>query len=109
MPTRICLEPRCPNVAAYRGRCGDHARSNERTIQRSGYKLYRTKRWELTRRSYLFDHPLCECDDQTCHGIATDVHHRVDLNAGGDPWNAANLQALTHACHSKLTRGRQTN
>jgi 5-methylcytosine-specific restriction endonuclease McrA len=104
MPTRCCLEPTCPNPATWRGRCQIHNRSNERTIQRAGHSIYRTERWRRTREAYLFKHPLCECG---CGDIATDVHHLTDLDDGGDPWAFTNLQALTHACHSRITRQRQ--
>lgn len=101
------MEPCCPAVVAYRGRCQRHAREREQQTNRAGRKTYSRKRWKLTRSYYLFNHPLCECDDPTCFEIATDVHHRIDLADGGAPYDQANLQALAAACHSKLTRANQ--
>jgi hypothetical protein len=106
MPTRLCNgdQGRCPDEAVYRGKCRKHSRENERTINRAGRELYRTTRWKRTREAYLFEHPLCECG---CGALSTDVHHKTDLDAGGDPWSFTNLQALSHACHSRISRARQ--
>jgi 5-methylcytosine-specific restriction protein A len=91
----------------YRGRCAhhqpDHTRSGTRTTKR---QVYNSKRWRLTRDRYLFWNPIC--DTSGCNMIATDVHHRTDLDQGGDPWDLDNLQALCHQCHSIETRRRQT-
>jgi 5-methylcytosine-specific restriction enzyme A len=103
---RPCLEPACPNPATYRGRCHQHARTRDRNTNRAGYHLYRTKRWRITRDRYLAEHPICECEHD-CGQIATDVHHRTPLDAGGPPWDFSNLQALHHACHSRQTRREQ--
>lgn len=53
---------------------------------------------------YLRSHPLCECDDTQCNGIATVVDHRIPHN--GDRslmyrWD--NLQAMTKPCHDRKT------
>lgn len=103
MPTRLCLEPGCPSVATQRGRCPTH--SSERNVEtRSANRpIYNTKRWRMTRRSFLFSNPLCS----KCGVVATDVHHRIDLQQGGDPWRFDNLEALCHRCHSRITRRRQ--
>ena len=103
MPIRLCLAPRCPAQAHYRGYCAEHARVKEQQTHRAGKAIYGTKRWKMLRRSVLFEHPLCECG---CGEIATDVHHKVDLADGGDPWNRDGLQALNHACHSRITASR---
>jgi 5-methylcytosine-specific restriction protein A len=102
MPTRLCLNAGCPNPATYRGRCAEHARTTNRATHRNR-TIYNSKRWATTRSSVLFSHPLCPCG-----AIATDVHHIVDLEQGGDPWARANLQALCHPCHSRTTRQGQT-
>lgn len=101
MPTRLCAEPGCPNPAAYRGRCATCARVNERRTERAGRHVYGTRRWVMLRRSVLFERPLCACG-----AIATDVHHKHDIADGGDPWDPANLEALCHPCHSRITRRR---
>jgi 5-methylcytosine-specific restriction protein A len=102
MPTRLCLNAGCPNPATYRGRCPIHARHVNQAIHRNR-TIYNSKRWATTRSSVLFNHPLCPCG-----AIATDVHHIVDLEQGGDPWARNNLQALCHPCHSRITRQGQT-
>ena len=103
MPQKVCLEPGCPNPASYRGRCGEHATQRDRTIQRAGYHIYRTKRWRVVRDRQLFLHPLCDCGR-----IAQHVHHRIDLSDGGHPWAPSNLQSMCGSCHGKTTRRRQT-
>lgn len=106
MPSRVCLEPRCPNPAKYRGRCTSHARTREyQTHRNKGF--YNTKRWQRTREKQLHDHPLCQCDDPGCMGIATDVDHIVPLEQGGAPYAPSNLQSLTARCHGRKTRREQ--
>jgi 5-methylcytosine-specific restriction protein A len=107
MPIRLCYEPDCRNVATYRGRCAKHAARHDHAVARSGYRLYRTKRWRNTRAAQLRRHPLCQCPDPSCELIATDVDHLVAIADGGDPWNPANLQSLTRECHARKTRVEQ--
>jgi hypothetical protein len=102
---RICSERKCGNVVHYRGRCRDHARSRNRETRSENRGIYNSKRWQITRSRYLFDHPLCEHPD--CMDIATDVHHKVDIQQGGDPWAMDGLEALCHPHHSIETRARQ--
>jgi 5-methylcytosine-specific restriction protein A len=105
-PVRLCADPSCPDPSTYRGRCQRHARQREKQTSRAGHKIYRSRRWARTREKYLSQNPLCECDDPACREIATDVHHRVDIAAGGEPWSFKNLQALCHSHHSQITRQR---
>ena len=105
MPVKLCSSPRCPHPATYRGKCSHHSRVRERQTNRAGKAIYNTKRWQMTRKAYLAKQPLCETEG--CGEIATDVHHRVDLADGGDPWNLEGLEALCHSCHSSTTRQRQ--
>jgi 5-methylcytosine-specific restriction protein A len=100
---RLCAAPGCVEPAGTRGRCAKHNRDRNADISRAGTRTYHRKRWAATRNAYLAQHPLCECDDDACTRIATDVHHRTPLADGGDPWDFNNLQALTHECHSRLT------
>lgn len=103
MPISVCAKSGCPNPATYRGRCQRHARQREREINRTGYSLYRSQRWKYTRRAQLMRQPLCE----ECGRIATDIHHRVDLVDGGNPWAPENLASLCRKHHSQITRKRQ--
>lgn len=105
MPIRLCLAAGCPRPASYRGYCAEHARVRERRTNRVGKAIYNSTRWKHTRRRVLFLQPLCAVEG--CGEIATDVHHRVDLADGGDPWARSNLEALCHRCHSAKTRARQ--
>jgi 5-methylcytosine-specific restriction protein A len=101
-----CLEPLGPNAAVDggRGRCREHATRIDQAARqdRPGRAIYSTARWRNTRRRYLFRHPICETPG--CRRIATQVHHRIDLADGGDPWDPAGLEALCASCHSKETR-----
>lgn len=101
MPTRLCSESRCPEPASYRGRCPTHAKQRNTDTHRNR-SIYNSKRWAITRNRVLFEQPLCGCG-----AIATDVHHVIDLEDGGDPWSRSNLEALCHGCHSRLTRQHQ--
>ena len=66
--------------------------------------MYNTKRWAMTRRSKLNASPICErCGD----ALATEVHHKHSLDAGGAPWSPANLESLCKSCHSQRTRKEQ--
>jgi 5-methylcytosine-specific restriction endonuclease McrA len=103
VPLRICSARACPNPASYRGRCQSHAREYNRETRSANVKVYSSKRWQLTRRSKLFDTPLCE----RCGTIATDVHHKIDLSAGGDPWALEGLESLCASCHARHTRATQ--
>lgn len=105
MPIRLCLEPRCPQQAVYRGRCGAHATTRNRQTRSRNTHVYNSRRWKLLRRAYLFDHPLCETEG--CDLVATDVHHRHAIQDGGPAWEYGNLEALCHAHHSQITRREQ--
>jgi 5-methylcytosine-specific restriction protein A len=111
MPTRLCLEPRCPNPATARGRCDEHRKEQERNrscVCRADAKernrMYARKRWELTRRSKLFANPLCELEHPGCLGIANEVHHMVAMEDGGAAYDLKNLISACKPCHSRETR-----
>lgn len=113
MPNRplvSCSVPTCPNKAAYRGRCEEHAKryAKERpTSTQRGYDV----EWRKTRDEFLAYHPKCQARDEAAlrdHArfgdVATDVDHVKARRAGGtDDWG--NLQALCHRCHSRKTLG----
>lgn len=102
MPVRLCAEPSCPHPAKYRGRCTTHAQAANRATHRNR-SIYNSKRWQILRRWFLFDNPLCH----ECGRIATDVHHKHALAAGGAPYDPYNLETLCHQCHSRKTRQEQ--
>lgn len=100
MPSKVCLEPGCPELASYRGRCAGHARDRERRTHKHK-PVYNSKRWKLLRRRVLFEQPLCATEG--CDEIATDVDHIVAIEDGGDPWARDNLTGYCHPCHSRKT------
>jgi 5-methylcytosine-specific restriction enzyme A len=107
-PTRLCLEPRCPNPATARGRCDEHRKEQERNRSRSRRadarernRMYARKRWAMTRKAKLFANPLCELEHPGCFGIASEVHHRVAMEDGGEKYALENLVSACKPCHSR--------
>ena len=102
MPSSPCLEPGCPNVATYRGRCEDHYRERTADLRRrvSGFAIYATKRWRAVRRQVLRrDRYTC----QHCGRWGNEVDHIVPIQRGGPEWELSNLQTLCKRCHSRKT------
>lgn len=102
MPVRLCLEPRCPNPAEYRGRCRPHSRARERQTH-PNKTVYNSARWRNTRRKQLHHHPLCA----VCGHLATDVDHIQPIEHGGAVWSPTNLQSLCASHHAAKTRREQ--
>ena len=101
---RLCSEAGCTDVAVSRNRCRTHAREADRRHDPGEHRrIYNRKRWRMTRRRQIVREPMCEL----CGRIATDVHHRVDLRDGGNPYASENLASLCHECHAKVGRERQ--
>jgi len=103
MPTRLCLEARCPSKAEIRGRCRLHAREQRKATRSVNDSFYGSKAWKLTRRAKLFADPLCQFkldDGSECGLIAGSVHHIVELTQGGAPRDQSNLQSLCRRHHS---------
>ncbi len=102
-PATRCAEPMCPQMAAYRGRCSQHASQRERyrgSRQERGYDAD----WERFRRWFLSIYPLClDCRVSGKVKAATDVHHIHKLADGGARLDADNCMALCHECHSART------
>jgi len=69
--------------------------------------MYASKRWAMHRRRKLFLNPLCELEYPGCLGIANEVHHRVAMEDGGDPWAMDNSVSTCKPCHSRETRREQ--
>jgi 5-methylcytosine-specific restriction enzyme A len=114
MPVRLCMESRCPNVvrdAGSKGRCDFHYRQLERERSRvrredakARNRFYARKRWAMTRKHKLYLDPLCELEHPGCLRIASEVHHRILLEAGGDEYALENLVSTCKPCHSRETR-----
>jgi 5-methylcytosine-specific restriction protein A len=114
MPTRLCLEPRCPNPATARGRCDEHRKARERERSRvrraegvERNRFYARKHWRMVRRNMLYINPLCELEHPGCLGIANEVHHRVAMEDGGAEYAIENLISACKPCHSRATRAEQ--
>jgi 5-methylcytosine-specific restriction enzyme A len=114
MPTRLCLESRCPNPATTRGRCDQHRKAREaersrarRAEAKERNRMYARKRWELTRLHKLYLNPLCELEHPGCLGIANEVHHKVAMEDGGAKYDLDNLVSTCKPCHSRETRREQ--
>lgn len=110
-PLQLCTVSGCPNLVGY-GKCDTHRlearRDSDRTRPDATQRGY-NHQWRQTRRAYLEQHPLCECDD--CQRLPTwqrptavDVDHIDGLGpAGPRGHDWSNLQALTHAHHTAKT------
>lgn len=111
MPIKVCLEPKCPNPATARGRCDFHRKQQERQRSRvrredarARNRLYASKRWSMVRRHKLRLNPICELCDAA---LASEVHHRVALEDGGERFAIENLVSCCKPCHSRATRHEQ--
>lgn len=96
MLARPCSHPGCPNLdcQVHRGETRQQADDRRGNANERGYG----RRWRLLRLMYLRAHPVCA----ECGAAAVDVHHIVAKRDGGtDQW--ANLRALCHSCHSRMT------
>ncbi len=109
MPTRICIEPRCPNPARPgKGRCLTHYREYERARsarRRETTKgIFKTKRWALRRKQVFERDPFC-ADGRVCGGKkpSVEVDHVVPLDQGGDPYRLDGLQGICRDCHEAKT------
>ncbi|MCU7531893.1 HNH endonuclease [Prescottella equi] len=60
-----------------------------------------TRRWRNLRANHLAEHPFCQWPG--CRRLAVDVDHRVNLAAGGERYDPANLQSLCKPHHDDKT------
>lgn len=67
--------------------------------------MYARKRWAMFRRAKLNRNPICEiCDTR----LANEVHHKVAMEDGGEPFSFENVISTCKPCHSRETRREQT-
>jgi 5-methylcytosine-specific restriction protein A len=111
MPIKLCLSPKCPNPATARGRCDFHRKLQERQRSRvrrqegrERNRFYARKHWAMVRRHKLRLDPICELCDVA---LASEVHHRIALDDGGDVYAMGNLVSTCKPCHSRQTRREQ--
>jgi len=100
--TKYCAEHQTTNRRIEHNRAYDRYRDNNDPIR----KLYRTPRWQATRRIVLRRDILC----RSCgHERATEVDHIlsarlvVDNFGVAEFYNPDRLQGLCHPCHSSKT------
>lgn len=104
-PTRLCMEPRCPNQVTARGRCDFHRKELER--ERSARRrevskgIFKTKRWAMRRRQVISEQPMCAiCETR----VVEEIDHIVPLSQGGAPYDRQNLRGLCRPCHRERHR-----
>lgn len=105
-PKTPCSYPGCPRLTEGRF-CEEHLKKYNQDYERYGRdknaKRKYGRAWKRIRDRYITAHPMCEiCLEQGRYTKATEVHHKVPLSWGGSH-DEANLQALCHECHSRIT------
>lgn len=79
-------------------------RYEQRPERQADARFYASMRWREVRAAKLRANPLCECG---CEWPAQEVHHKLDRKLRPDlAFALDNLQSLTKACHSRITRER---
>lgn len=106
MPVKVCAVAGCPEVVKM-GRCAKHQTEHRKTTRSVNDAFYSCKRWRLTRRHQLFDHPLCQyvTDEQTgddCGIVADSVHHIREIEDGGAKYDPPNLMSTCRSHHSTI-------
>jgi 5-methylcytosine-specific restriction endonuclease McrA len=98
------MMPMKPKTFSAINRKARYESSPERILER---EFYKSRQWRSLRKWYLAEQPLCECG---CHLPAEQVHHKIEVKKRPDlALDPTNLQSLTRACHSRITRERQIN
>jgi 5-methylcytosine-specific restriction endonuclease McrA len=101
------LKPRLASVPAKLGRTIQPGswRSPDTGSSARGY----TYRWQLARKAFLAEHPLCECEDclagEKRLTVATVVDHHIPHR--GDErlfWDRSNWRAMAKPCHDRKTQ-----
>ena len=107
-PKHPCGYPGCTAlVGTGESRCDRHCKQEQREYNRGRkdnpfYKLYSSKAWRKVRKVKLAMDPLCErCKMKGLLKPATEVHHRIAVRDGGDPFDVDRLESLCKPCHSR--------
>lgn len=105
---RACRYPGCSKVTeSASGYCYEHEceqrKHYDRYIRSATHNERYGSTWRRLRGQYIKEHPLCEeCKQRGKYTLATEVHHKKALSAGGT--NAEeNLMSLCKKCHSRIT------
>ena len=109
LPAKPCTHPGCPALTHDR-LCSRHTSLSRRQFDKQrgnsadrGYD----RRWRISRKNYLVDHPWCECPlhaGKADSPLATVVDHRIPHR--GDKslfWDKSNWQAMGKECHDRKT------
>jgi 5-methylcytosine-specific restriction enzyme A len=108
-PKKPCNYPGCPNLTQERY-CQIHNKAvrnkydkNRGSSTERGYGY----RWRKESKQFLFEHPLCECDEcKRMHRLLPSevVDHIIPHR--GDPilfWDKNNWRAMSKRCHDQKT------
>ena len=60
-------------------------------------EVYGTSQWRQMQRLLRSERPQCE---RKCGRVATELHHKLRLADGGDPFALDNIEKLCHFCHA---------
>jgi len=102
MSLTVCTDPSCPELVT-RGRCAKHRREAEQKRGTPASRGY-TNAWRKVSAAFLERHPACN----RCGNLAEHAHHHDGLGPNGPRGHdLANLEALCHSCHSKVTAREQ--
>jgi 5-methylcytosine-specific restriction protein A len=101
-----CGYPGCATLTDA-ARCERHKKQEQRDYYRGRKddpfrRLYASKTWRRAREAKLAIDPLSErCKANGRIEAATEVHHRIAVRDGGDPFDVAGLESLRKPCHSR--------
>jgi len=105
-----CRYPGCGAVLTSPGYCATHRPVSHRDYGRARRAFdaevgfYQSSRWRTVRAAFLRSHPLCvACEASGSLVAARVVDHVVPIKAGGERFDAANLQPLCLPCHNRKT------
>ena len=75
--------------------------------------FYDSAAWKK-QRLYILQRDHYTCTYPECHNIATEVHHKIELNEQNIndlniTLNEDNLQSLCHDCHTRITKQMKSN
>lgn len=104
-PAGPCLEPRCPNLAVYRGRCAEHKGIPDKQRQRGSFYQHYGPEWPKIREEVLQAAgiprerwPLYDIDHDPVYDPDIQPDHR-----------AYKLTPLLHSEHSRKTATQDHN
>ena len=116
MHQTVCQDPGCQRTAPkgerYCDKCRDKAQQREAQQKReweqqrgtSGQRGY-DYRWQLFRKSYLTQHPLCVlCSENGEAETANEIHHEKPIATHPElQYDETNLMALCKSCHNSIS------